>query len=63
MTVRTTISEAMAERMADLMIWARIETDRAYNDAPDAQTQANREDEIGAEVWREIEAKYERGDA
>jgi hypothetical protein len=59
MSVRTTISEATAERVADRMVWRRLATDDAYRDAEDAQMQSAREDEIGAEVWREIEEKYD----
>ncbi len=59
MSVRTTISEAVAERMANRMVWARLETDRAYDHAPNVETQSAREDEIGAQVWREIEGKYD----
>ncbi len=58
-TVRTTISEARAEKMADAMVWRRLETDRAYNNAEDAESQALREAEIGAQVWREIEERYD----
>jgi hypothetical protein len=52
------ITEAQAERMADFMVWRRLYTDNAYVNAADADSQANREDEIATEVWREIEAKY-----
>jgi hypothetical protein len=58
-TVRTTISEARAEKMADAMVWRRLETDRAYNNAEDAKSQSLREAEIGAQVWREIEQRYD----
>ncbi len=59
MAVRTTISEAHAERTADTMVMRRLSTDRAYKNAESAALQASREIEIEAQVWREIEERYE----
>ncbi len=56
--MKITITEARAEQLADLMIWRRLDTDRLYNNAKDAETQSDREDVISAGVWRELESKY-----
>lgn len=56
-TDRPTITEAEAERIADRIVWQRLATDSAYRNAENAQAQADREDEIAAQVWREIESR------
>lgn len=56
---RTLIGEVTAERMADRMVWGRLATDSAYQNAVSAEAQSSREEKISAEVWAEIEAKYE----
>lgn len=50
-----TITEAQAEAVADRMVWQRLAIDGAYRNAENATAQAEREDEIAAQVWREIE--------
>lgn len=52
------MTEAEMERIADRMVWRRLATDRAYLHAEDAEAQAQREDEIGKQVWRELVAKH-----
>lgn len=59
MSKRPRITEADAERMVDRLVQRRLSTDRPYINAPDAQTQSEREDEIGSEIWTDIEARYE----
>ncbi len=53
------ITEAAAERIVDNAVWKRLATDARYRHAQNAEEQAAREDEITAEVWREIERKYD----
>lgn len=57
--MKTHILEAHAERLADQRIWRRLSTDPAYQNAADAESQAERGDKIGFEVWTEIEKDYE----
>lgn len=57
--IRSNLTEAQAERMADRTIMQRLRTDSAYQHAADAFAQAAREDEIEAEVWADIEARYD----
>jgi hypothetical protein len=57
--LRIHLTEAQAEQMADRIIMTLLNTDRAYNHAEDAETQAEREDEIGISVWKSLEEKYE----
>jgi hypothetical protein len=59
MSVRVTITEAQAEIIADIAIIRRLDTDCAYNHAEDDESQQEREDEIGRQVWKNIEDRYE----
>jgi hypothetical protein len=54
-----TITQAEAERMADKMLWKRLATDSAYQNAMDANAQYSREERIGIEIWADIEDRYE----
>lgn len=54
-----TLTEAQAEPIADARVWDRLRTDAAYRNAENAEEQAAREDEIGEQVWRELEERYE----
>lgn len=57
--VRPIITEARAERVADRRVARRLSGDRAYQNAEDAETQAQREEEITEAVWAEINREYE----
>lgn len=61
MTERPRISEAEAERRADVIVMRRIGTDFAYKDAEDAEAQSAREDKIAADVWADLEDRYDIG--
>ena len=53
------MTEAEAEKIADRMVWKRLATDSAYNNAEDAEAQSAREDQVSEAVWAELEEKYE----
>ena len=55
---RPEISEAEAERMADRMVWNRLERSRAYRHAASAEAQAAEEDRIAATVWSDIRRRW-----
>lgn len=57
-TTRRTMTEAEFERMADRLVMRRLQTDSAYNNAEDAESQARREREIEREVERYILDRY-----
>lgn len=56
---RTRITEAEAERLADRWVWKRLVTDSAYLNAEDHDSASSREEQIGIEVWAELEEKYQ----
>lgn len=55
---KPTISEPEAEAMCDRIVMRRLQTDRAYLNAENADDQALAEDEVEDEVWREITDRY-----
>jgi hypothetical protein len=56
--VRTHISEARAEQIADRMVQRRLYRDRAYIHAENAEAQQAAEEAVAATVWRDIESRY-----
>ncbi len=56
--MKITISEAEAERIADRTVQRRCEQSAAYRHAENADEQAQAEDVIEQNVWKELEAKY-----
>lgn len=52
------MTEAELERRADQIVMRRLGTDRRYLDAEDAESQAEREQEIADQVWRDLTWKY-----
>lgn len=56
--MKTHISEAHAERLADQRVMTLLARDSAYQNAENAEEQAEREDEITYQVWCEIENTY-----
>ncbi len=55
---RIATTEAVAERYIDRMVMARLSTDRAYNNAENAEAQAEREAEITGHCVRHFDARY-----
>lgn len=58
MIARRTITEAEAEAMADRRVMARLAHDRGYRHACNAEEQAEAEERIGEEVWRDLRQDY-----
>lgn len=58
-TPRRVVTESEFERMLDTMVWRRLETDRAYQNAENAEEQAAREAEIETACERELRNKCE----
>lgn len=52
------MTEAEFERLVDAAVMRRLDTDRAYNNAENAEAQAAREQEITDEEVRRIEARH-----
>lgn len=57
-TMKTPITEAAFERMADRAVWQRLENDPAYRNAENAEQQAEAEERIETEVVAELESRY-----
>jgi hypothetical protein len=53
------ITEAQAEKMADVIVSRKLSTDPAYQNAETAEAQATREDVIAAAVWSDLEDTYD----
>lgn len=51
-------TEAALERLIDISVMRRLSTDHAYNNAENAEDQAQREAEITDQVECELIAKY-----
>lgn len=58
MTSRMT--EAQVEQAVDRAVWRRLATDGLYNNAENAEEQAEREQQITDEEYERITAKAER---
>jgi hypothetical protein len=56
---RCRITEAEAERIIDRRLMRALETDRAYLNAEDAESQDEREDVIEGDVWAAISREYQ----
>lgn len=48
------MNEREIERAIDAAVWRRLSTDLDYQNAPDAETQAQREQEISDEEYERI---------
>ena len=53
------LTEAQAERLADHTVQRRLATDSAYQHAESAEVQAERAAAIEAEVWADLEYRFE----
>lgn len=52
------MTEAELERLCDALVWRRLATDSAYVNAENAEQQAEREEEIAEQAWRELVARH-----
>jgi hypothetical protein len=52
------MTEAEMERLCDALVWRRLATDGPYRNAENAEAQAEREDAITEQAWRELVARH-----
>lgn len=56
---KKTITEAEAEKIADRMVWNRLQSSISYRNAASAEEQAAAEESIDRDVWARLEELYE----
>lgn len=52
------MTESEMERRADRIVMQRLDSDRRYRNAENAEEQAERETEIAEQVWQDLTWKY-----